>query len=173
MTEDFANTPLLQRSVLFFLWSKVVLAKYIAAWLFAEGSCIVSGLGYNGKDEAGNVKWDGTANVKLRRLRIETFCDCTVCSIIPLRFETSYKFQHYIDSFNINTNAWVMSYVYKRLRFLNNKSLSQLGALGFLAVWHGYHSGYYVTFFTEFIVMMIEREVSVFLCTQFTLTVYV
>ena len=77
------------------------------------------------------------------------------------RFETSYKFQHYIDSFNINTNAWVMSYVYKRLRFLNNKSLSQLGTLLFLAVWHGYHSGYYVTFFNEFMVMLIEREVGI------------
>ena len=68
LTEDFANTPFLKRSALFFLWSKVVLAKYIAAWLFAEGSCIVSGLGYNGKDEAtGKVRLDSVANVKLRR----------------------------------------------------------------------------------------------------------
>ena len=27
-----------------------------------------------------------------------------------------------IESFNINTNAWVLHYVYKRLRFLNNRN---------------------------------------------------
>ena len=75
------------------------------------------------------------------------------------RFETCQKFQHLIESFNINTNGWVMTYVYKRLRFLNNKMLSQLGALTFLAVWHGYHSGYYITFINEFFMMMIEKEV--------------
>lgn len=30
----------------------------------------------------------------------------------------------------------------------------------FLAVWHGLHSGYYVTFVHEFIVMYVERDVS-------------
>ena len=61
--------------------------------------------------EDGSVKWNGGANVKLRI------------------FEKSSRFQHYVDSFNINTNAWVLNYVYKRLRFLNNRSFSQLGAL--------------------------------------------
>ena len=64
-----------------------------------------------------------------------------------------------IDSFNINTNAWVMSYVYKRLRFLNNRLMSQAGALVFLAVWHGYHSGYYITFIHEFLVINFEKQV--------------
>ncbi len=32
------------------------------------------------------------------------------------RFESCRKFQHLIEAFNINTNAWVMSYVYKRLK---------------------------------------------------------
>ena len=44
-------------------------------------------------------------------------------------FEKSSQMQHLIDSFNINTNAWVMHYVYKRLRFLQSKMLSQTGAL--------------------------------------------
>lgn len=44
------------------------MAKYIAAWLFSEGACIMSGLAYNGVDEkTGRVKWNGTANVKLTR----------------------------------------------------------------------------------------------------------
>ena len=72
---------------------------------------ILSGLAYNGRWEDGSIKWNGGANVKLRI------------------FEKSSRFQHYVDSFNINTNAWVLNYVYKRLRFLNNRSYSQLGAL--------------------------------------------
>lgn len=55
-------------------------------------------------------------------------------------------------------------YVFKRLRFLGNKQLSQLLALLFLAVWHGLHSGYYVCFFNEFIVMKFEKDVRAFAC---------
>ena len=68
-----------------------------------------SGLAYNGRNDNGDILWNGGANVKL------------------MIYENATRFQHMIDSFNINTNAWVMSYIYKRLRFLNNKILSQLG----------------------------------------------
>ena len=54
----------------------------------------------------------------------------------------------------------VMNYVYKRLKFMNNRYVSQLSALVFLAVWHGWHSGYYLTFFNEFIVINFEKEFS-------------
>ena len=53
-----------------------------------------------------------------------------------------------------------MNYVYKRLKFMNNRYVSQLSALVFLAVWHGWHSGYYLTFFNEFIVINFEKEFS-------------
>ena len=53
-------------------------------------------------------------------------------------------------------------YVYKRLKFLGNRSLSQAFALVFLAAWHGLHFGYYVCFFNEFIVMTFEKDVSFF-----------
>ena len=65
-----------------------------------------------------------------------------------------------IESFNINTNGWVAHNIYKRLKFLNNRFYSQIGVLFFLAIWHGYHSGYYITFFNEFIVMNFEKEVN-------------
>ena len=54
----------------------------------------------------------------------------------------------------------VMNYVYKRLKFMNNRYVSQLSALVFLAVWHGWHSGYYLTFFNEFIVINFEKDFS-------------
>ena len=113
----------------------------------AEGMCAVSGLSYvgvkTGEDGGEEVAdWSGCANVKLRRL------------------ESAQKFGHYIEAFNINTNSWVMNYVYKRLKFMNNRYISQLSALIFLAVWHGWHSGYYLTFFNEFIVVNFEKEFS-------------
>ncbi len=50
---------------------------------------------YAGKYEDGTANWTGCANVKLRRL------------------ESAAQFGHYIAAFNINTNGWVASYVYK------------------------------------------------------------
>jgi len=138
-TEDFIQRPLLTKVLLVPFWCKFILAKYLSMWLMAEGICAISGLSYTGK-EGGEGDWKGCANVKLRRL------------------ETATRFGHYIEAFNINTNQWVMNYVYKRLRFLNNRNISQGSALVFLAVWHGWHSGYYVTFFNEFVVMNFERD---------------
>lgn len=90
------------------------------------------------------MKWDGCANVKLRT------------------FETCTQFNHYILSFNINTNHWCAEYIYKRLRFLGSKIYSQLMTLLFLALWHGFHSGYYHCFFMEFLIMYFERDVSIY-----------
>merc|ERR1712055_69076 len=42
--------------------------------------------------------------------------------------------------------------------FLGNKMISQVATLGFLAVWHGFHAGYYTTFFNEFVTVMVERQ---------------
>lgn len=101
------------------------------------------GLTYNGKDAQGNAKWDGVSNVDLAK------------------FENSTEFNHYIQSFNTNTNNWVAQYIYKRMKFMNNRYVSQLSVLLFLAVWHGFHTGYYVSFFFEFIIMFMERDVSI------------
>lgn len=69
--------------------------------------------------------------------------------------------QHYVHSFNINTNQWLGQYVYKRLKFLNNRTISYAAALGFLAVWHGFHSGYYMAFLNEYMTVTVEKQVSI------------
>jgi lysophospholipid acyltransferase 5 len=51
--------------------------------------------------------------------------------------------------------------VYKRLKFLGNRYISQAAALTFLAVWHGLHSGYYMCFLLEFVIMKLEKDVSI------------
>lgn len=111
--------------------------------MFVSASCIRFGLSYNGKKktEMGEVsQWDGCNNIKL------------------MRFEGATKFQHYIDSFNCNTNHFAAEYIYKRLKFLGNRNLSQFFTLFFLALWHGTRSGYYMTFFNEFIIIYMEKE---------------
>lgn len=108
-------------------------------------------MAHNGKDENGVVLWTGVENVKLST------------------FENTTEFTHYILSFNINTNQWSGQYIYKRLKFLGNRLVSQFATLLFLAVWHGFHSGYYVCFFFEFMVVYMERDVSESLRLNFPL----
>jgi len=124
------------------LWGKVVLYKYVGSWLLAEGSCIMTGLTYNGLDENGNVLWNACANVKIRK------------------YETAATFREIIASFNVNTNRWTQDYVFKRLKFLGSKALSTAISLFFLALWHGLFSGYFVCFALEFIIMKFESDVT-------------
>jgi len=51
-------------------------------------------------------------------------------------------------------------YVFKRLRFLGNKSLSWILAMAFISLWHGVWPGYYITFSLEMLEVMAERSVN-------------
>ncbi|KAL0117830.1 hypothetical protein PUN28_008904 [Cardiocondyla obscurior] len=139
---SFQKLNLIKKCLLIGLWGRINLYKYVSVWLITEGVCITFGLTHNGKDSKGRIKWDGCANVKLRT------------------FETTTQFNDYILSFNINTNHWCAEYIYKRLKFLGSKMYSQTFTLLFLAIWHGFHSGYYHCFFMEFIVLYFERDIA-------------
>eukprot|EP00088_Acartia_fossae_P070178 TRINITY_DN9328_c0_g1_i8.p1 TRINITY_DN9328_c0_g1~~TRINITY_DN9328_c0_g1_i8.p1 ORF type:complete len:507 (+),score=73.62 TRINITY_DN9328_c0_g1_i8:78-1598(+) len=140
--DSYAQTSYPAKLIGLMFWVKIILAKYVSIWLMAEGVCVVSGLSYVGNYSDGSPDWTGCRNVKLRRL------------------ETATQFGHYIEAFNINTNGWAANYVYKRLKFMNNKLVSQVVTLVFLAIWHGWYIGYYLTFVNEFIVMKFEAEFS-------------
>lgn len=167
-SSDFSNDHgILMRLVLVGVWGRITLYKYISIWLLTEsvaiafGNCqylgrffylstnqlLFTGITFNGVDSDGKADWSGCSNIKL------------------LVFENTKRFQHYIDSFNVQTNHWIAEYVFKRLRFLGNRQYSQLGALIFLALWHGFHSGYYACFGMEFAVMVFEKEVNISLTT--------
>lgn len=103
------------------------------------GACAYFGISYEGNDEEGNGMFKGLANT------------------LPLQYETATSIDLVIGSFNINTNLWTKYYVFKRLRFLGNKQLSQFGALAFLALWHGFHANYFTTFLMEFLYVECER----------------
>ncbi|KAM7444465.1 Lysophosphatidylcholine acyltransferase 3 [Porites harrisoni] len=142
LSDDFQRFSLLGKAWFVIFFSKLALMKYLAVWCLSEGSCIISGLSYNGRTKDGKVMWDGLRNIKV--------------SI----YETMYTFQQCIDSFNINTNKWVFRYVFKRLRFLGNKNLSHFLTLMFLAVWHGLFVGYFICFFLEFVIILMEKQVT-------------
>ncbi|GFU08843.1 lysophospholipid acyltransferase 5 [Nephila pilipes] len=141
LSAEYMEFALWKKLIIIGLWGKIALYKYVACWLISEGSCIMTGMTYNGTDKNGNNQWDGCANVKLWDFNVTT------------------TFEGIIKSFNINTNLWVGQYVFKRLKFLGNRYISQAAALSFLAIWHGLHSGYYVCFLSEFIVMYFEKDV--------------
>ena len=88
----------------------------------------------------GTILWNGGANVRLQL------------------YETASALAQNIQSFNITTNEWSKIYIYKRCRFLNNRSLSYGMTLAFLAVWHGFHSGYFLTFFFQFLIANFETQ---------------
>jgi lysophospholipid acyltransferase 5 len=137
---SYQALPLWQRLLVVGLYGRVMLYKYVSCWIVSEGACIMSGISYNGKDSKGEPLWDGCENVQIAV------------------FEKAYKFAHLIASFNKCTNQWVAQNVYKRLKFVGNRYVSQGASLLFLAVWHGLHSGYYVCFLMEFIVMKMEKD---------------
>ena len=45
-TEEFQSMPFLKMSFYYTIWVKGILAKYIGAWLLAEGAVILSGNNY-------------------------------------------------------------------------------------------------------------------------------
>lgn len=140
-SDEFAARWMVYKWLALGVWAKFTMYKYISVWLLGEGAATCFGLTFRGQKD-GVEDWSGCANIKLDV------------------FENASRFQHFIESFNVNTNHWVAEYVYKRLKHLNNRQISQGAALLFLAVWHGFSSGYYVCFAMEFTIMQFEKAVS-------------
>ncbi|XP_050413447.1 lysophospholipid acyltransferase 5 [Patella vulgata] len=142
LSSNFQTMGLFLQCAYVLVWGKNLLNKYIGSWLLVEGSITILGLSYNGKDKNGNELWDGCANVRTPE------------------FEYANTFRLLIHCFNYNTNQWMAKYVFKRLKFLGNKSLSQGVTLLYLAFWHGLHTGYYHCFLLEFMMTNFEDGLS-------------
>ena len=65
----------------------------------------------------------------------------------------------------------VCRYVFKRLKFLGSKELSQCVTLFFLALWHGLYSGYFMNFAFEFFVVMFEKQVRLYFIVVLTIAI--
>ncbi|KAK0061464.1 lysophospholipid acyltransferase 5 [Biomphalaria pfeifferi] len=144
-SSDFQKLGYFTKCALILVWGKNALHKYVGVWLIQARSIILMGMSYNGIDKNGVKKWDGCTNIKI------------------LQLETGESFSDFIQAFNVNTNQWMAVYIYKRLRFLGNKMLSQFITLFYLALWHGVQSGYYMCFLLELLETNAEMQVQWFL----------
>ncbi|KAK7205953.1 MBOAT, membrane-bound O-acyltransferase family-domain-containing protein [Myxozyma melibiosi] len=107
--------------------------KYYGAWTLAEGACILSGLSYNGIDPVTKKrKWDRVRNID------------------PYRHETGQNMHALLETWNMNTNKWLKTYVYLRVTPKGKRPgfRSTLFTFATSAFWHGVSPGYYLTFIT-------------------------
>lgn len=104
--------------------------KYYGAWSIAEGACILSGLGFNGKTKDGKYKWNRVQNID------------------PITFETGQNTHTLLEAWNMNTNKWLKNYVYLRVTPKGQKPGFMSTFITFFtsALWHGTQPGYYLTF---------------------------
>jgi len=137
---EFFALPFYMRVFWNTVWFKATMFRYCAAWLLTEGAAILCGLAYNGKNELGEDRWDGVRDVHI------------------IKFELGSDYQSIIESFNCGTNTFAKNHVFKRLKWLNNRFYSHSITLFYLAVWHGYHLGYFILFAFEFMCMIAQEN---------------
>ncbi|EPZ31578.1 Membrane bound O-acyl transferase, MBOAT domain-containing protein [Rozella allomycis CSF55] len=139
-TKEFSMFPFYWRVVYIVIAGQFTIAKYIFIWLLSESSCIASGISFKGFDAHGNADFSLLTNID------------------HVLFNSATSLGDIIASFNINTNLWIKTYIFKRLKFLGSKQLSSIISLLFLALWHGFHPGYFFCFSLEFFMMEAEQR---------------
>ncbi|RCN48445.1 MBOAT family protein [Ancylostoma caninum] len=139
-TSEFYQQSFFWRCTWATIWFRLVMYRYCAMWMVVEGASILNGLGYNGKDKKGEDRWDGARDIHV------------------WKWETGHDFTSLVQSFNCGTNTWAKNHILRRLRWLNNKPAAHLATLIYLAVWHGYHLGYFLIFTLEFGCMVAQEQ---------------
>ncbi|XP_072365801.1 lysophospholipid acyltransferase 1 isoform X1 [Scyliorhinus torazame] len=108
--------------------------KYYFAWTLADAINNAGGFGFNGLDENGNLRWDLISNLNIWNI------------------ETATSFKMCLDSWNIQTGAWLKSVCYDRAPYFPTALTFILSAL-----WHGVYPGYYFTFTTAILITLAAR----------------
>lgn len=129
-------------SAVYLLWyaylsSLVVRCKYYHAWLLSEAICNNCGMGFNGYDNNGTPKWDKMSNIDI------------------FGFEFAQNFRTAVASWNKNTNAWLRGVAYSR----GGAAWRTTRVYALSAVWHGFHPGYYLTFFAGGLFTVAARKI--------------
>uniref|UniRef100_A0A1I8BKA9 Lysophospholipid acyltransferase 5 n=1 Tax=Meloidogyne hapla TaxID=6305 RepID=A0A1I8BKA9_MELHA len=96
---EFLSLPLIWKIIWNTIWFKSTMYRYCVAWLLTEGSSILCGISYNGKDFNGDDKWNGTRNINV------------------IKWELGSDFQSVIDSFNCSTNEFAKKFLYSFIAF--------------------------------------------------------
>jgi len=113
--------------------------KYYFAWLMAEGSCVLSGISFNGVDEKGKLLWDRCTNVIIHKV------------------EVAQNIRDFSAYWNIGTATWLRKCVYTRVES-KNPFVPLLATYVTSAFWHGFYPGYYLFFVTGGVLTEAARE---------------
>lgn len=122
--------------------------KYYGVWFLAEGSCILSGIGYKGLDpKTGRPDWNRLQNVT------------------PMGIEMAQNTRAYLGGWNMNTNNWLRNYMYLRVTPKGKKPGFVASMCTFVtsAFWHGFEPGYYMAFVLAAFLQTIAKSSSPFL----------
>ncbi|TMS35380.1 hypothetical protein L596_002795 [Steinernema carpocapsae] len=141
-SQEFLDAPFFWKIVWNTIWYRAVMYRYCTAWLLTEGAAILSGIGYNGQKN-GEDQWDAVRDLRITGWELGS--DFTSC----------------VESFNVGTNTFAKNHIFRRLRWLGNKYLSHLTTLMYLAIWHGYHLGYFILFIYEFTCVVAQEQLYV------------
>uniref|UniRef100_H2ZWS5 Lysophospholipid acyltransferase 5 n=1 Tax=Latimeria chalumnae TaxID=7897 RepID=H2ZWS5_LATCH len=141
LTVDFLAQPFWYRCVYVIVWGKIMLYKYVCCWLLVVSP--LPGKGSNSGTETTECSLD--LNWKVREWQSDS---------VDVRSEIVL-----IVCFLCFCFLFFPRHIFKRLKFLGSKLASQAATLLFLAVWHGFHSGYFVCFSLEFLIVIVEKQV--------------
>lgn len=139
---SFRKEPLWYRLYYVHMSNFVTRSKYFFAWMIAEGSYVIIGLGFR-LSAAKKPLWDRLENIN------------------PVRIETIPDFRTLVSSWNVCTNQWLNAYVYRRLLnyFGRNSGSARASLLTYIvsAVWHGFYPGYYLMFISSAWMTIVSR----------------
>ncbi|ORX45449.1 MBOAT-domain-containing protein [Piromyces finnis] len=139
LTEEFTQYNPLKKFVYIWIAGKYVLFKYFGIWMLVESQCILNMIQFDGLNSKTNdYYWNAINNID------------------GFKFSTAFSLDDLVGSYNIKTNNWGKHYVYKRFAFIGNKQISSLINLTFLSIWHGFHVGYPISFYFEFVLFVLQ-----------------
>ncbi|KAI9266628.1 MBOAT, membrane-bound O-acyltransferase family-domain-containing protein [Phascolomyces articulosus] len=141
MEVDYLAMPFYKRFIAFELSGFVTRSKFYCVWMLAEGSCILSGFGYNGIRE-GKHRWDRLTNIDWYAI------------------ETAQSMRYLSNRWNRSSNTWIRHYVYFRLATPESKNtiFALVASYTTSSIFHGFYSGYYLFFVGFSIFQILDRR---------------
>lgn len=144
--EEFMRKGLAYKLTYVHFANFVARCRYYFAWMVAEGSYAIIGLGYR-MSASGKPLWDRLENVN------------------PFRIETNSDLRFFISAWNVCTNQWLNVYVYRRIQNYYGKERSSARATIttnlISAFWHGFYPGYYLMFISIAWLTVLSRRIDV------------
>eukprot|EP00792_Barthelona_sp_PAP020_P008581 TRINITY_DN3229_c0_g1_i1.p1 TRINITY_DN3229_c0_g1~~TRINITY_DN3229_c0_g1_i1.p1 ORF type:complete len:498 (-),score=90.60 TRINITY_DN3229_c0_g1_i1:336-1829(-) len=103
--------------------------KYYCGWYFAEGGNSLCGLGYTGPDEKGDPTYEKSKN--MHYWQVETASSARIA----------------VGSWNFGVVNWLVYCYHHRWKNVLGPVISLFATNQISAFWHGFHFGYYFSFF--------------------------